>query len=116
MTSTVVRNFEFIKKLCKSGKCYSVIRNASKDNVKAICEICLNVINGNIAVDVKSKNKLKKHRKSIEFLSKRRVSLHKKKQFLINQRGGFLGMLASIALPLISGLVARALDRKTKRK
>jgi hypothetical protein len=115
MTSTVVRNFDFLKKLCKSRNCKSLLRNASKNNVKALCEVCLNFLKGNIAVDEKTKSKLKKHRKCIEFLSKRRVSLRTKKKFLVDQRGGFMGLLASIALPLISGLVARAFDKKRKK-
>lgn len=115
MKKTLVENFDFIKQLCNSKGRKKLLQCATKSNVKAICEICLNLLCGNLCVDNKAKSKLKKYREPIELLAKRRLSL-KKKKVVLNQRGGFVGLLASLALPVVSSLVARALRKKRKSK
>lgn len=116
MTRTVCKNFDFIKKLCKPRGRKQLLKNLSKDNVKVLCEICLNIIRGNITVVSKQKFKLKKYRSLLETLANKKVSLAKKKTVISNQKGGFIGTLASIALPVVSGIVAKALSTKKKKK
>ena len=113
---TLVENFNFLKQLCKSKGRKALLENASKSNIKAVCEICLNLLCGNIYVNEKTKIKLKKYREPIELLAnKRRLSLAKKK-VVLNQKGGFVGLLAGLALPIVTSLVARALSKKRHKR
>ena len=56
----------------------------------------------------------RRHRKKIEILADRKVAL-KQKRPIINQRGGFIGTLASVALPVLTGIIAKAVLKKKKK-
>ena len=91
-----------------------MLQNVSIDKIKVLCEICLNLLEGNIPVNGEEKQKLKRHRKKIEVLADRKVAL-KQKRPIINQRGGFIGTLASVALPVLTGIIAKAVLKKKKK-
>lgn len=98
--SHVLKNKNFLQLLTNSNKKIqkSMIKNASKEQIKAICEIVLNLLSGNINLDQKDLVKLHKKRKTLRDLIKKQSI--KKKKYLI-QKGGFIQLL----LPaLISGL------------
>ena len=116
MSKVISDNIDFVKQLRTSRGRKKLLQGATKSNIRCLCEICLNVIRGNIPVDPSSKNKSKKHRSSIETLAKKSVSLRKKKNILVNQRGGFAGLLASLALPVVASFVSNALKKKKKKK
>ena len=116
MSVKLVKNFDFIKQLSQSSKrdCASLLQKVSIDRIKVLCEICLNLLEGNIPVNGEEKQKLKRHRKKIEVLADRKVAL-KQKRPIINQRGGFIGTLASVALPVLTGIIAKAVLKKKKK-
>ena len=68
--------------------------------VKTFCHAVLNIERGDIAVNKRQKQALKKHRKAISKLTRSRYSLGQKRKFL-NQRGG--------AFPIIPILLSTAL-------
>lgn len=113
----VCNNFSFIKRLASASPAERrhVLLNASNKNLKAIAEICLNLIRGNIQVDNKTKTRFKRHQKPILLLANRKTSLKRKKQ-IINQKGSgaFLAPLASLALPLIATLAERTIKKVIK--
>lgn len=96
----------FIRALAKSSaqRRKALLRTASKDELYGLFELCLNIIRGNLPLNKAALHRLRHHRKAIEDLSSRRISLQKKKR-IINQKGGFLAPLAQIALPLLAHLV-----------
>lgn len=119
MSKVISDNLNFVTQLCKPRGRKQLLKRATKSNIRCLCEICLNVLRGNVPLDTRSKNKLKKHRKNIETFAKKSVSLKKKKNLLVNQRGGFAGLLASLALPILTSIVSSALKngkRKKKKK
>ena len=82
-----------------------LLNTISPTEVKALCEICLNITNGNLPVDNKAYNRLKRKKSVVRELGSE-GSL-KRKKAIINQEGGFLGSLAAIALPLIATLFSK---------
>jgi hypothetical protein len=86
---------------CKKNQCKRILSQLENSNTKLICDICSNVVRGNVSVPEDTLKKLKKHKQTLLKLSNRKIGLPIKRK-LINQRGGaFLPLL----LPLISGLV-----------
>lgn len=98
--SHVLKNKNFLQLLTKSNKKIqkSMIKNASKEQIKSICEIILNLLSGNIKLDQEDLSKLYKKRNSLRELIKKQSI--KKKKYLI-QKGGFIQFLIPA---LISGL------------
>lgn len=98
--SYALKNKNFLQLLTNSNKKLqkSMIKNASKDQIKAICEVVLNLLSGNIKLNQEDLSKLYKKRKSLRELLKRQSI--KKKKYLI-QKGGFIQFLVPA---LISGL------------
>lgn len=110
MSKSIEASFDFIKKL--SGSSFlqrkQLLKHVSNKDLKALSELCLNLILGNIKIDKKLKTKFKRYKKPIQLLANKRIPLKKKKR-IINQKGsaGFLLPLASIALPLIADFVRK---------
>ena len=88
-----------------------IIKHLSNKEVKLICEVCLNLIRGNLRVtDPTAYSQLKRDRKALTDLADKRKPLkHKRK--ILNQKGGFIGAVAAAALPLVIGEVARLIRR-----
>ena len=85
----------------------AVLRGLSNQEIKLLCEVCLNLVRGHLRVhDNKTFTKLKRGRKVLSDLADKRKSL-KQKRKILNQKGGFIGAIAAAALPLIVGEVSR---------
>lgn len=98
--SFALKNKNFLQLLTNSNKKIqkSLIKNATKDQIKAICEVVLNLLSGNIKLSQEDHSKLYKKRNSLRELVKKQSI--KKKKYLI-QKGGFIQFLVPA---LISGL------------
>lgn len=81
----------------------SLLNQATRGELKSLCEICLNILKGNIPLDDKNFKKLKRNRQTIKVLANKRVPIKVKREIL-GQKGGFLGTVAAIALPLLTSL------------
>ena len=118
MSQSLRSNIDFIKQLavCSTVERRKLLENASNKNIKALAELCLNLLRGNLPIDYKTKSKLKKHQKSIQLLARRRVPLKNKRE-LINQRGsaGFLLPLASLAVPMLANLTGHLVNKVFKK-
>ena len=111
-------NVNFIRRIAigSPAERRQLLLNASNKNLKALSEICLNLIRGNIKIDSKTKSKFIRHKEPIELLANRRISLKRKRQ-IINQKGSgaFLIPLASLATGLLSNIVGSSLSRILKK-
>lgn len=97
----VKRNYQYLKILssCNKKMRNSIINGGTKDLIDTLCECILNLLNGNLNLDLKDKNNLSKYKLPLRKLLKR-ISLKEKKKILV-QKGGFLEIL----LPsIVSGL------------
>lgn len=85
-----------------------ILENADKDLVTTLAECSLNVLSSNQPISAKCKSALRKYKTVMRKLSQphNRVSW-KRKRRLLNQRGGFLGVLLSSVL---GGLLSRVLQ------
>jgi hypothetical protein len=79
---------------------------ADRSLVNCLCECADNIFRGNVPLTKLQKEKLKRNKAGLRGLTKKSVSLKKKKAIL--QKGGFWGSLlapiASVVTPLLSSL------------
>ena len=80
-----------------------LLNQATREELKSLCEICLNILKGNIPLGDTNFRRLNRNCNTIKALANKRISL-KIKKGIVNQKGGFLGTVASIALPLLASL------------
>jgi hypothetical protein len=105
-------NLPFLKKLQKvrsKKKRREILKKASLEQVKALCDVCTNILSGCVPLTPSQKTKLSRHAYAIRTLGgSKKTSLRNKRQILI-QKGGvlpaILAPLLSIAAGLVSGLV-----------
>jgi hypothetical protein len=72
--------------------------------IKAICECCMNTLQGNIPLTKHQKKSLSNHKSTLRTLKNRKISLVKKRKLII-QKGGFLNVLIPAALSVLTGLI-----------
>lgn len=98
----------FLHLLARSGtkRRKSLLKQATKEELATLFEICLNILRGHLPLTPQLHKKLKKERKTLRTLANKRISI-KRKKALVNQKGGFLGTLAGIALPLLAQLLRK---------
>ena len=86
---------------CKDPRVRSAILDGAPDKLgKTICNTVINVERGDIALNKRQKQAIKKQRKAISKLTSRSYSLVQKRKFL-TQKGGafpFMAILLSTAL------------------
>ena len=84
----------------------ALLSQVTKAELSSLCEICLNILQGNVPLDDKTYNRLKRHRQKIRTLADKSTPVAKKRQ-VVNQHGGFIGSLVAYALPLLTSLLGR---------
>lgn len=85
----------------------SILKSASPELIKTLCEICMNILNGNCKISSKCKDSLKSYKSPLRKLISPRCSLKTKKKILI-QKGGFLPSLLGAVL---SGVIGNLIER-----
>ncbi|GFX60957.1 uncharacterized protein TNCV_1897171 [Trichonephila clavipes] len=83
----------------------AILKNASNDQIKTLCEICQNLLSGNIATN--NIKKLCSYKRVIRLLADRSVPISRKRKLFTTNRqvGGFLPLVLPAVLSLIGGLV-----------
>lgn len=80
----------------------SIIENSDRGLILAICEIIYNVLRGNVRLNNRTKNKLKRYKKVLRCIACPKQSISSKRR-IIKQKGG------GVILPLIIGSVLSGL-------
>lgn len=83
----------------------AIISLSGLDLTKALCEVCINVLNGNLPVEPEVRKKLSPFKSVLRSLCCRKVSLRKKRKLLV-QKGGFLPALLGTLLSTVIGAIA----------
>lgn len=82
----------------------AILNTASTDQLKSICEICQNLLHGNIpGVKVR---KLAPYKKVFRKLADKKIGLSSKRKLLTQQTGGFLSVFKTLlpsVLKLLTG-------------
>lgn len=89
---------------CKKNQRAFLIHSSSEDLLNCICEICHNVLKGNIPLSAQRKQKLKRFQHIIRYLASKKVKKSDKKQKL-TQTGGFLPLILPPLLAIASQLI-----------
>lgn len=101
---------------CKPCQRNNYLKNASPDLVHCLCEVCHNILKGNIPISKNQLNKLKKHRnlmrKLVDIQGEKKNKNLKEKRKLISQTGGFLPLILTPLLTIASELIANKLVSK----
>ena len=108
------KNLETLKLLCDCKKKikHNIIRTGKRDLILAKNECVLNIINGNVELTKKDKEKLEKFKYSLRKLL-RKKSIQYKKKFLL-QEGGFLQVLLPNAISLIGSLLEYFVNKRNE--
>lgn len=96
------KNSQYLKLLLKASpkQRRALLRTANKEQIFCLCEICLNILAGNVPVNIK---KLKKFKNVLRKLAKSSTKYSVKKNIILKQSGGFLSnILPAIATVLSS--------------
>lgn len=78
----------------------TIIKNGDDCLIKAICECCKNLLNGNIKLTKHQKSRLQPYKQQLRALADRKISRKKKKVIL--QHGG---MFMTGVLPLLKAVI-----------
>ncbi|KAL3116909.1 hypothetical protein niasHT_001638 [Heterodera trifolii] len=104
----LARNESFLETLCNAKKANDLIRDASDEQLLCLVEICLNILKGRVPLRPRHLNKLKAHALVLRRrLARTRCSRSAKKVLLQHGDGlpAIVGLIASIALPLIADVI-----------
>ena len=80
-----------------------VIRDAKPELIKVFCDICHNILRGNVKLSPVHRKRLTGHKHRLRALVKKSGSVKTKKRIL--QRGGLVGALLSPILGLLSSFL-----------
>lgn len=87
----------------------AILKDANKSQIFSICEICHNLLAGNVPVNI---NRLRKYKTIIRQIADKKIPLYKKRKLLINQTGGFLPIILPAILSAVGGIVGRAIGNR----
>lgn len=102
----------FLHLLCETKskkKQKGLIKFANLKQINAICEVVLNILNGNINIEEDTYKKLKSKRQVLRELVDK-VPLYQKKYLL--QKGGFLQFIIPSIISGLATVVASLIDKK----
>ena len=83
----------------------AIIAQADGELIRAICECCLNILNGTVKLTPKQKKRLTRHKNCLRDLADKKQSLKSKREKLITQRGGALPALLAPIIGLAASLI-----------
>ena len=116
----IKRNVDFLKLLTSSKPAgrRTLIQQATKDQVDALCEIVLNLLRGNLAVTPQQLQGMQRFAKRLRALVRRRQSV-KSKKALVTQGGrggvGVLKALAGVLVPMALEYFGTKIYRRYKK-
>lgn len=87
----------------------ALLKTANNGQLESLCEICLNILKGNIPVN---SYKLKKYKNTLRTLAKKSSSIQKKRKMLLNQSGGFLPLIAPAIVSALGGILSSVISKK----
>lgn len=87
-----------------------LIQNAPNDLINCVAECCHNVLKGNVHLSEAHKRQLHPKRQQLRELADKKVPIAKKKRIL-NQKGGFLPILALSLAPVLNNSIGKLIDK-----
>lgn len=108
MSARLKRNLPLLRMLLQVSPVQrqKLLQTASKELILSVCEVAFNILRGVIPLSTLQYKRLARQKSAIKLVADKRIGLLKKKQ-VINQKGGFLGPLLSIAVPFLTELLMK---------
>lgn len=105
MSESVRRHGEMLKFLQRANPSAvkAIIKTASPDLIRTLCECSHNVLKGNVRLTPHQKRKLSRHKHNLRALVKKKGTVKRRKQIL--QQGGFIGALLGPVLTVLKGIL-----------
>lgn len=105
----IAENVDFLKVLCCCNKKLfkNIINGSNQKLILCLCECVLNCLNGNIDLNETEKHQLKKYKKVLRELIKKKISLKKRKQLLLQKGSGFLPIILPTVLSLLTDFLTQ---------
>ena len=107
MSKVIRDNLGFIQLLIKSPsikQLKDLLRNITDDQLKALCEISVNVLYGNIPLSKKTKERLKPYKTFLSHLSDNKKS-RKRKRLQLHTKLPALQLLLKAVLPFLQSVL-----------
>jgi hypothetical protein len=107
MAKRMHKCYPFIKRIVKTTpkQRAHILKKGPPELLDAISEGALNILKGNVPLSKQKFQQLQRYKNNVKQLATKRTS-RRKKRAIILQRGGFMGVLASVLIPTIAALVA----------
>ena len=109
----LIKHYALLKHLAKCSKteCNHIVRGLSDDVIKLLSQICINVMNKSLTRNpAEAVRKLSPYKKQLKALTRPKTTItHRRKT--LEQKGGFIGALLGVALPLITSLIGSAVRK-----
>lgn len=85
-----------------------ILEKADESLIKTILECIHNVLRGNVPLEPKQKNKLKKHKSTLRNLVKSKSSIKNKRKVIVQSGGAFL---PALLLPVVTAALSHFLSK-----
>ena len=96
---------------CKPSECQHILKASSDQFIRLMSKICINVMNKSLVRNSdEAVRKLAPYKKELRAVTRNKVTTKKKREVL-QQKGGFIGALLSVALPLLTSLISSVTRR-----
>ena len=83
----------------------AILRESDKSLIYTICEICENLLIGNINLNEEQRQKLKRYRRQLRRLAERGEGWGNKKEVLVQRGGALLPLLLSVVASILPTLL-----------
>ena len=107
------RHYSLLKHIakCSTTDCQHLVRGLSEEVIRLMSVICVNVMNKTLTPNsIHAVKKLSPYKKQLRAITKPKITVIAKRRIL-QQKGGFIGALLGVALPLITSLIGSAVKR-----
>ena len=82
----------------------AILQESDKALIYTICEICENLLIGNVNLNEKQRQKLKRYRRQLRRLAERGEGWENKREVLVQSGGAFLPLLLSVVSSILPSL------------
>lgn len=116
MSGRLKKHFHELNVLKNCTKCQrnNYIEKGSRELIYCLCDICHNILNGNIPISKTQSIKLRKYKRHLRFLSTKNKNNISQKRKVI-QEGGFLPILLEPILAIATGLVVDLIENEIRK-
>lgn len=108
MSARLKRNLPILQALLHASPVQRrlILQTASKELILSVCEVAFNILRGVIPLSTLQYRRLARQKTAIKLVANKKIGVVRKRE-AINQQGGFIGPLLSIAVPFLTELLMK---------